>query len=161
MLKTMPTLFLHVFLFLITTSITNLIPTVRSNCIESQKQSLLHFKESLVFDSSSSKLITWNSSTDCCSWLGVTCSSNGRVVGLDLSSESISCSIDNSSSLFQLEHLQSLNLANNSFNDSSISSAIGKLADLRYLNLSSTYFSGQIPIEVARFVGTCGTLVPH
>ncbi|XP_004305548.1 PREDICTED: receptor-like protein 12 [Fragaria vesca subsp. vesca] len=147
----MPTLFLHFFLFLITTSVTNLIPTVHSNCIQAQKQSLLHFKESLVFDSSSSsKLITWNSSTDCCSWLGVTCSSNGRVVGLDLSSESISCSIDNSSSLFQLEHLQSLNLADNSFNDSSIPSAIGKLADLRYLNLSSTYFSGQIPIEVAR-----------
>nr|XP_004305547.2 PREDICTED: receptor-like protein 12 [Fragaria vesca subsp. vesca] len=94
--------------------------------------------------------MTWNSSTDCCSWLGVTCSSNGCVVGLDLSRESISCSIDSSSSLFQLQNLQSLNLAYNDFNGSSIPSAIGRLADLRYLNLTSAYFSGQIPFEVAR-----------
>ncbi|KAM5559157.1 receptor-like protein 33 [Rosa sericea] len=147
----MPTLFLPVFLFLVTTTVTNLIPAVHSNCIEAEKQSLLHFKKSLEFDSSeSSKLTTWNSSTDCCSWLGVTCSTNGSVVGLDLSSESISCSIDNSSSLFQLQHLQSLNLAKNDFNRSSIPSAIGKLANLRYLNLSRAYFFGQIPIEVAR-----------
>ncbi|KAM5559134.1 hypothetical protein ABKV19_020662 [Rosa sericea] len=146
----MPTLFLHFFLFWFTTTVTNLIPAVHSNCIEAQKQSLLHFKKSLEFDSSeSSKLITWNSSTDCCSWLGVTCSTNGRVVGLDIRNESISCNIDNSSSLFQLQHLQSLNLAENDFNDSSIPSAIGKLANLRYLNLSGAEFSGQIPIEVA------------
>ncbi|PRQ44340.1 putative leucine-rich repeat-containing, plant-type, leucine-rich repeat domain, L [Rosa chinensis] len=147
----MPTLFLRFFLFLFTTTVSNLIPAVHSNCIEAQQQSLLHFKQSLEFNSSeSSKLITWNSSTDCCSWHGVTCSTNGHVVGLDLSSESIFCSIDNSSNLFQLQHLQSLNLADNNFNDSSIPSAIGKLANLRYLNLSGAYFSGQIPIEVAR-----------
>ncbi|KAM5559167.1 receptor-like protein 7 [Rosa sericea] len=147
----MPTLLLHFFLFLITTTVTNLILAVHSNCIEAQKQSLLHFKQSLEFDSSeSSKLITWNSSTECCSWLGVTCSPNGSVVGLDISSESISCRIGNSSSLFQLQHLQSLNLADNNFKSSSIPSAIGKLANLRYLNLSEADFSRQIPIEVAR-----------
>ncbi|KAM5559165.1 hypothetical protein ABKV19_020690 [Rosa sericea] len=147
----MPTLFLHFFLFLFTTTVTNLIPAVHSNCIETQQQSLLHFKKSLEFDSSeSSKLITWNSSTDCCSWLGVTCSTNGYVVGLDLSSEFVSCRIDNSSSLFQLQHLESLNLAYNHFSHSAIPSAIGKLANLRYLNLSQAYFYGQIPIEVAR-----------
>ncbi|KAM5559145.1 hypothetical protein ABKV19_020672 [Rosa sericea] len=147
----MPTLFLHFFLFLFTTTVTNLIPAVHSNCIEAQQQSLLHFNKSLESDSSeSSKLITWNSSTNCCSWLGVTCSTNGRVVGLDLSSESIFCCIDNSSSLFQLQHLQSLNLADNYFSGSAIPSAIGKLANLRYLNLSGADFSGQIPIEVAR-----------
>ncbi|PRQ44326.1 putative leucine-rich repeat-containing, plant-type, leucine-rich repeat domain, L [Rosa chinensis] len=132
----MPTLLLHFLLFLITTTVTNLIPAVHSNCIEAQQQSLLHFKQSLEFDSSeSSKLITWNSSTECCAWLGVTCSTIGSVVGLDISNESISCSIDNSSSLFQLQHLQSLNLADNNFKSSSIPSAIGKLTELRYLNL--------------------------
>ncbi|KAM5552353.1 hypothetical protein ABKV19_026948 [Rosa sericea] len=146
----MITLFFHFFLFLITPCVTNLIPAVHSKCIEAQKESLLNFKKSLVFDSpSSSKLITWNSNTECCTWLGVTCSTNGSVVGLDISSESISCNIDNSSSLFQLQHLQSLNLAYANFNDSSIPSAIGKLTELRYLNLSGAYFSGQIPIEVA------------
>ncbi|PRQ44333.1 putative leucine-rich repeat-containing, plant-type, leucine-rich repeat domain, L [Rosa chinensis] len=147
----MPPLFLHFFLFLFTTTVTNLIPAVHSNCIEAQKQSLLHFKQSLeLFNSSeSSKLITWNSSTECCSWLGVTCNTNGSVVGLDISSESISCSIDNSSSLFQLQHLQSLNLADNDFKSSSIPSAIGKLIELRYLNLSDASFSGVIPIEIS------------
>ncbi|PRQ44329.1 putative leucine-rich repeat-containing, plant-type, leucine-rich repeat domain, L [Rosa chinensis] len=146
----MLTLFLHFFLFLFTTTVSNLIPAFHRNCIEAQQQSLLHFKKSLEFDSSeSSKLITWNSSTECCSWLGVTCSTYGRVVGLDLSSESFSCSIDNSSSLFQLQHLQSLNFADNDFNRSSIPSAIGKLTELRYLNLSGAEFTGQIPIEVA------------
>ncbi|XP_050368277.1 receptor-like protein 33 [Argentina anserina] len=147
----MTTLFLHFFLFLIATCVTNIIPAVHSKCIESQKQSLLNFKKSLVFDSSSSssKLITWNSSTECCSWLGVTCSTDGSVVGLDISSESITCNIDDSSSLFQLQHLQSLNLAYNDFNGSSIPSAIGKLANLRYLNLTYAFYSGQIPIEVA------------
>ncbi|PRQ44849.1 putative leucine-rich repeat-containing, plant-type, leucine-rich repeat domain, L [Rosa chinensis] len=146
----MPTLFLHFFLFLFTTTVTNLIPAVHSNCIEAEKQSLLHFKKSLEFNSSkSTKLITWNSSTDRCSWLGVTCSTNGRVVGLDLSREFVSSSIDNSSSLFQLQHIQSLNLAYNNFYGSSIPSAIGKLANLRYLNLRAANFSGQIPIEVA------------
>ncbi|PRQ44615.1 putative leucine-rich repeat-containing, plant-type, leucine-rich repeat domain, L [Rosa chinensis] len=148
----MPTLFLYFFLFLFTTTVTKLIPTVHSNCIEAHRQSLLHFKQSLVlFDSSkSSKLITWNSSTECCSWLGVTCSTNGSVVGLDISNESISCYIDNSSSLFQLQHLQSLNLADNDFRSSSIPPAIGKLTELRYLNLRDASFSGVIPIEISR-----------
>ncbi|PRQ44376.1 putative leucine-rich repeat-containing, plant-type, leucine-rich repeat domain, L [Rosa chinensis] len=153
----MPTLFLHFFLFLFT----NLIPAVHSNCIEAEKQSLLRFKKSLEFNSSkSTKLITWNSSTDRCSWLGVTCSTNGCVVGLDLSREFVSSSIDNSSSLFQLQHIQSLNLAYNNFYGSSIPSAIGKLANLRLkvLDVSDNDISEdgglkfekpQTPIEVA------------
>ncbi|KAL6141578.1 hypothetical protein ACLB2K_059866 [Fragaria x ananassa] len=137
----MTTLFFHfLFLFLITPCVTNSISAVHSKCIEAEEQSLLNFKKNLVFDSSSSssssKLTTWNSSTECCSWLGVTCGTNGSVVGLDISSESMSCNIDNSSSLFQFEHLQSLNLAYNDFNGSLIPSAIGKLANLRYLNFT-------------------------
>ncbi|XP_062002932.1 receptor-like protein 36 [Rosa rugosa] len=148
----MTTLFLHFFLFLITTCIAKLIPAVHSNCIVEQQLSLLHFKKSLVYviDPPSPRLITWNSSTDCCSWVGVTCSTNGYVVGLDLSSEFVSCRIDNSSSLFQLQHLESLNLANNVFNGSQIPSAIGELTNLRYLNLASGFYSGQIPIEISR-----------
>ncbi|XP_050379588.1 receptor-like protein 37 [Argentina anserina] len=150
----MPTLFFHFFLFLITTSVTNLIPAVHSNCIESQKQSLLELEASLDYGDESTKLTTWNASTDCCSWRGVTCDTIGHVVGLDLSSESIrSKGIDNSRSLFQLQHLQSLNLVDHSFNSSSIPSAIGRLIDLRYLNLTSASFSGRIPVEILRLTG--------
>ncbi|PRQ31841.1 putative leucine-rich repeat-containing, plant-type, leucine-rich repeat domain, L [Rosa chinensis] len=141
---------LNFFLFLISISV-HIISQVLSLCNEDQQLSLLHLKQTVVFDSSaSSKLKSWNSSSDCCSWLGVTCSTNGRVIGLDLSTESISSGIDNSSSLFDLQDLQSLNLAYNyDFSGSQIPTAIGKLTNLRYLNLSHNSYFGQIPIEIS------------
>ncbi|KAM5555182.1 receptor-like protein 7 [Rosa sericea] len=146
---------LHFFLFLITLWVSIIIPAVHCQCIQDQQLSLLQFKKSLMIDPSfnpSAKLISWNASTDCCSWVGVTCSRNGRVLGLDLSSEQIYDGIDNSGSLFDLHYLQSLNLADNQlgFGSQSIPSAIGELMNLRYLNLSRTYYSGQIPIEITR-----------
>ncbi|RXI01462.1 hypothetical protein DVH24_014811 [Malus domestica] len=78
---------------------------------------------------------------------------NGHVDGLDISSQSISGGIDNSSSLFDLQQLQSINLADNGFIDGScFQSAIGKLTNLRYLNLSysSNYFEGKIPDEISQ-----------
>ncbi|XP_048433255.1 leucine-rich repeat receptor protein kinase EMS1-like [Pyrus x bretschneideri] len=67
---------------------------------------------------------------------------NGHVVGLSISNQSISNGIDNSSSLFDLEHLQTLNLADKKFSygshmdkkfsyGSHIPSAIGKFTNLR------------------------------
>ncbi|KAM5560520.1 hypothetical protein ABKV19_021604 [Rosa sericea] len=145
---------LHFFLLLVTlwVSIIIIIPLVHSKCIPDQQQSLLHFKSSLLFNSSlSSKLITWNSTTDCCSWVGVTCSTNGHVLGIDLNTESISGGIDNSSSLFHLQNLQSLNLADNELGNGSqsIPSAVGQLMNLRYINLSQNAYSGKIPIEIS------------
>ncbi|XP_021827847.1 receptor like protein 30-like [Prunus avium] len=141
------------YLFLLCFNI--LLPAVHSQCIKDQQQSLLHLKKSLQFDQrsySSTKVISWDSSTDCCSWVGVNCTSNGHVVGLDLSSETISGGIDNASSLFHLQHLQRLNLADNYFGyGTRIPSAIGKLVNLRYLNLSyNNGYSGKIPIEISR-----------
>ncbi|XP_016647638.1 PREDICTED: receptor-like protein 12 [Prunus mume] len=140
-------------LFLITTVCFAIIPAVHSRCFKDQQLSLLHLKKSLQFYpdplSYPTKVTSWNSSTDCCSWVGVTCSSDGHVVGLDLSNETISGGIGNSSSLFDLQHLQSLNLADNYF-DHEIPSAIGKLVNLRYLNLSYNTYFGEIPIEISR-----------
>ncbi|CAB4267369.1 unnamed protein product [Prunus armeniaca] len=125
---------------------------VQSRCDEDQQSLLLRLKETLIFDSSfpsKSKLIYWNSSTDCCSWAGVSCT-DGLVTGLDISGEFSVGGIDNSSVLFDLQHLQSLNLVNNFFfNDSQIPSAIGRLTNLRYLNLSLNFYFGQIPIEIS------------
>ncbi|KAL7195002.1 hypothetical protein ACSBR1_035257 [Camellia fascicularis] len=69
-------------------------------------------------------------STDCCSWAGVTCN-DCHVIGLGLSSESISSGIGNTSNLFDLQYLQRLNLANNSFNAAQIPSGLGKLVSPR------------------------------
>ncbi|CAN6582907.1 unnamed protein product [Malus baccata var. baccata] len=133
------------FMFLIGTVI-----PAESKCNEDDQSSLLRLKQSLNFSSSAStKLVTWNASIDCCSWVGVNCSANGYAVGLDLSEERILSGIDDSSSLFDLQHLQSLNFADNGYHHSQIPSSIGKLANLRYLNLSHNGFLGQIPIEIS------------
>lgn len=71
------------------------------------------------------------------------------MIGLDLSNESISGGIDSTSSLFDLHHLQSLDLSWNRFNGAWIPSGFGKLAELRRLDLSSANFSGQIPGEIS------------
>ena len=126
-------------------------------CLEDEMSLLLRLKKTLKFNVAvSNKLVSWNQSADCSSWGGVTWDANGHVVGLDLSSESISGGFNSSSSLFSLQYLQSLNLAgnsfcgglnwpNNSFCSSQIPSGFDRLANLIYLNLSNSGFSGQIP----------------
>ncbi|KAG6640239.1 receptor like protein 22-like [Carya illinoinensis] len=124
---------------------------VSGQCLNDQKDLLLKLNNSLKFDiASSTKLRHWNPSSDCCGWQGVSCSSEGRVTGLDLSDESISGGLDNSRSLFSLQYLQNLSLAYNKFNYSLIPSGLGKLTNLRRLNLSKAGFAGQIPIEISR-----------
>ncbi|KAE8039137.1 hypothetical protein FH972_011579 [Carpinus fangiana] len=123
---------------------------VSHQCLGDQQFLLLELKNTLVFNSTfSTKLVKWNQSVDCCSWDGVTCN-EGRVIGLDLSDESISGGLNDSSSLFCLQHLQSLNLAGNDFNSSQIPSEFDRLANLSYLDLSFAGFAGQIPIAISR-----------
>lgn len=122
---------------------------ILSHCNEDEQSLLLRLKQSLVYKSSASPgLESWNSSIDCCFWDGVTCT-GGHVVALDISGLSFSRGIVNSSSLFELQYLQSLKYAGNGFHLSQIPSAIGKLTNLRYLNLSSNAFFGQVPIEIS------------
>ncbi|XP_047979121.1 receptor-like protein 6 [Salvia hispanica] len=104
----------------------------------------------LTYDSSAStKLVHWNESVDLCQWEGLKCNSNSRVSGLDLSGESISAGIDDTNTLFKLTHLQSLSLGStqNGFDSVELSSQFGRLIKLRYLNLSNSGFSSQIPLS--------------
>ncbi|XP_027907242.1 receptor-like protein 7 [Vigna unguiculata] len=108
---------------------------------------LLLLKNNLIFNPTISKKLTlWNQNEDCCQWHGVTCK-EGRVVALDLSEESISGGIRNSTVLFRLQYIRSLNLAFNNFS-SVIPSELCKLNNLRYLNFSNAGFEGQIPHEM-------------
>jgi Leucine-rich repeat (LRR) protein len=121
---------------------------VSGQCLGNQQSLLLQLKDSLVFDrASSTKLVHWNQSVDCCLWEGVTCN-EGRVIGLDLTNESISGGFDSSSSLFSLQYLQHLRLACNNFS-SQIPSQFDRLTNLRYLNLSHACFTAQIPIAIS------------
>jgi Leucine-rich repeat (LRR) protein len=123
---------------------------VSGQCLGNQQSLLLQLKNNLTFDPAmSNKLVNWNQSVDCCSWEGVTCH-EGCVIGLDLTNEFISGRLDDSSSLFRLQHLQNLSLAFNNFKSTQIPSQFDKLTDLSYLNLANAGFAGQIPIAISR-----------
>ncbi|CAI9094757.1 OLC1v1030548C1 [Oldenlandia corymbosa var. corymbosa] len=117
---------------------------------------LFQFQQSFQIDEIASsscmrsypKTASWNKSVDCCRWDGVTCDElTGEVIGLDLSCSQLSGSMDSNSPLFQLSHLQSLNLAFNSFYTSSIVSQFAGFRSLMHLNLSSCGFLESVPSE--------------
>ncbi|KAL7250033.1 hypothetical protein ACSBR1_012100 [Camellia fascicularis] len=129
-------------------------------CHADESSALLQFKQTFSIDKSASsdpssypKVASWKlrgDSGNCCSWDGVECDDTGHVIGLDLSSSFLHGSINSSSSLFSLVHLQRLNLAYNDFNYSRIPSEISHLSELTSLNFSSSVFSGQIPLEISK-----------
>ncbi|KAM0053806.1 putative leucine-rich repeat-containing, plant-type, leucine-rich repeat domain superfamily [Helianthus debilis subsp. tardiflorus] len=126
---------------------------VSGQCQNDQRSILIQLKKTLHFDSTvSTKLVSWkpNDVDDCCKWEGVTCSPSGQIIGLDLSNETISSGIDDSSVLFSLKNLERVNLAANSFKFIQIPSRFGSLASLSYLNLSNSGFTGQIPGELSQ-----------
>ncbi|KAM7523046.1 hypothetical protein LguiA_012948 [Lonicera macranthoides] len=143
--------FIPIFIItILTIRCVSIVPT-DVQCLEDQRSLLLQLKNTLTFDSSfSTKLVQWNHTKDCCLWEGITCSKAGHVIGLDLNSESITGGIDNSSGLFSLQFLQSLNLAYNDFNFTQIPFSFINLTSLTYLNLSNSNFDGQIPIELSQ-----------
>ncbi|XP_060675770.1 receptor-like protein 7 [Ziziphus jujuba] len=123
-----------------------------SSCHDEERLALLQFKDSFVIKKSAcaySKVLRWKSS-NCCLWEGIDCDAEtGHVIGLDLSSSCLFGSINSNSTLFSLGHLQLLNLADNHFNFSQIPAAIGQLSGLTYLNLSKSFFYGQVPLELS------------
>ncbi|GAB2289430.1 hypothetical protein Dimus_023739 [Dionaea muscipula] len=129
-------------------------------CHDDEKSALIQFKQSfsIVADASTHpsaypKTLSWKptgNGSDCCIWDGVECDQhNSLVVGLDLSSSLLDGPIPHNSTLFELVHLQSLNLSDNNFRYSQIPTRLGFLVNLKYLNLSQSRLSGQVPIEVS------------
>ncbi|XP_060671049.1 receptor-like protein 7 [Ziziphus jujuba] len=138
--------------------VANSFTSVQPACHEDESFALMQFKDSFAIHKSASlcdpKVLQWKShgvnSNNCCSWDGVQCDGKtGHVIGLDLSSSCLSGSINSNSTLFNLVHLQSLNLAGNNFNYFEIRVSVGQLMSLTYLNLSGSAFSGQIPLEIS------------
>ncbi|CAN6574110.1 unnamed protein product [Malus baccata var. baccata] len=126
---------------------------------------LLQFKNSFQIKRSASqetyaypKVASWTpkgghqNQSNCCLWDGVVCDGEfGHVIGLELGSNCLYGSINSNSSLFQLVHLQRLDLSDNHFNLSQIPSRLGRdLTSLTYLNLSQSLFSGQVPSEISK-----------
>ncbi|KAI3871539.1 hypothetical protein MKW92_013695 [Papaver armeniacum] len=127
---------------------------VQGKCLNDQRALLLKlnqsfsYVESLYPKPSSSKLNSWSLNSDCCSsWDGIICDTEGHVISLDLSSESL-VDIDDFSSLFGLQYLERLNLADNHIY-TPIPSGIDQLSNLKYLNLSNS-FTEQIPVGISQ-----------
>ncbi|KAL4595647.1 hypothetical protein ACB092_12G106900 [Castanea dentata] len=149
--------FLSTFHLIATRSFSSVQPLCRGH----ERSYLLQFKDSFVINKSSSsepwaypKVASWTlegNNNDCCSWDGVECDEfTGHVIGLDLNSSCLYGSINSTSSLFHLVHLQRLNLADNHFKYSQIPSTVSNLSKLTHLDLSSSAFASQIPLEVSQ-----------
>ncbi|KAF8391156.1 hypothetical protein HHK36_023457 [Tetracentron sinense] len=132
-------------------------PSSQNSCPHDQSSALLQFKHSFSINQSASgyrpnypKTQSWKPDTDCCYWDGVTCDkANGDVIGLDLSSSWLYGPIHSNTSLFLLPHLQTLSLADNHFYPSPIPYGFHLLTNLTHLNLSSSMFSDQIPLDIS------------
>ncbi|XP_062153913.1 receptor-like protein 53 [Alnus glutinosa] len=139
-------------------------PSMQPLCHHDDSSALLQFKESFIMNNSPSfylptcdqKVASWTvegDKSDCCSWDGVECDKDtGHVIGLHLSNNCLFGSINSTSSLFRLVHLERLNLAYNNFNNSHIPSQVRDLSRLTHLDLSYSMLSGQIPFGISQLL---------
>ncbi|XP_038688544.1 receptor-like protein 6 [Tripterygium wilfordii] len=149
------------FLFLSLKFCSPLFPSFSANrslqlCSHYDRLALIEFNNSFSLNLAASyacptsypKTQSWKIDRDCCSWDGVTCDIvTGQVIGLDLSCSLLQGTLYSNNSLFQLSHVQKLNLAHNDFQFSGISSKFGKFESLTHLNLFDSGFSGHVPYE--------------
>ncbi|KAG8058144.1 hypothetical protein GUJ93_ZPchr0002g26135 [Zizania palustris] len=140
-----------------------------SSCTEQERSSLLRFLSELSRDGGLAT--SWQDSTDCCQWEGITCSQDRTVTDVSLTSRSIQGQI--SPSLGSLTGLLRLNLSHNLLSgalpqelmssssiiviDVSFNRLNGDLHELpsstparplQVLNISSNLFTGQFPSSI-------------
>ncbi|XP_059627557.1 receptor-like protein EIX2 [Cornus florida] len=130
-------------------------------CVESEKQALMRFKN---LSDPSERLISWGGkSRDCCEWVGVVCNNiTGNVEELRLRNPLADYSSSTNGaeykayrrsalggmlnpSLLDLKNLSYLDLSGNYFDWIQMTSFIGDLVSLKYLDLSFSGFTGRLP----------------
>ncbi|WMV06781.1 hypothetical protein MTR67_000166 [Solanum verrucosum] len=148
-------------------------------CPEDQALALLQFKNMFPINPNASdycfefkefhsypKTLTWNRSTDCCSWDGVHCDKmTGQVIELNLTCSGLQGKFHSNSSLFQLSNLKRLDLSYNDFSGSLISPkfdsdltilncSFKNLTQLRELHLYDVNISSTIPSNFSSHLTT-------
>ncbi|KAL0794906.1 hypothetical protein Bca101_066283 [Brassica carinata] len=117
-----------------------------------QRDALLEFKNEFPIsapdpdDPFQKSLSSWNtSSSDHCSWRGVTCNANsGEVISFSLQFIFLNGSLKSNTSLLKLQHLQHLALTRCNVRGE-IPASLGNLSHLKYLDLRSNSLIGEIP----------------
>ena len=122
-------------------------------CPEDQKQALLQFKDLLNSSTDTDFRIfsSWNSSSSCCHWPGVTCHSNSptpQVTSLNLSYVIGSVNSNVLSPLFRLHSLKSLAISDNDIEGEVPGSGLANLTQLEDLDMSVNRYSGSIPPQL-------------
>ena len=150
----LPLLLLHVLLTFVATSL---------SCPEHQKQALLHFKASIINatslkESTLYRLDSWNSSSDCCHWDGVSCSSHfgfKTVLALYLdgiipsnSPESVWLPSTILTPLFHIRSLMHLDLSDNWMQGELPGDGFANLSKLVYLDMNFNSFHGILSGEM-------------
>uniref|UniRef100_M1BCW9 Hcr9-OR2A n=1 Tax=Solanum tuberosum TaxID=4113 RepID=M1BCW9_SOLTU len=152
-------IFFMLFPFLCHLSFSSSLPHL---CPKDQALALLQFKHMFTIDAFDRcfditgqplypKTLSWNKSTDCCSWEGVYCDeTTGKVIELNLACSKLQGKFHSNSSVFQLSNLKRLDFSNNNFSGSYISPKFGEFSSLTQLDLSYSGFTGIIPAQISR-----------
>ncbi|CAN8239480.1 unnamed protein product [Cochlearia groenlandica] len=117
-------------------------------CNSQDRDSLLSFSANV---SSLHSPLHWNSSTDCCSWEGISCdgdedsSSRNRVTSILLPFKGLSGNLP--LSVLDLRGLSRLDLSHNSLSGPLPQGFFSVLDQLKVLDLSFNSFSGELPLE--------------
>ncbi|XP_078149677.1 receptor-like protein 6 [Carex rostrata] len=117
----------------------------QAQCLPDQRHALIQLKQGF----NTTELHSWNASTDCCIWDGITCDKQtGMVTALNLTNRSISGVLN--PALFNLSSLRYLNLADNNFVNTPLpQTGFERLDNLTHLDLSYSGFAGQVPISIS------------
>ncbi|XP_027922942.1 probably inactive leucine-rich repeat receptor-like protein kinase At2g25790 [Vigna unguiculata] len=123
-------------------------------CIPEEREALLQFKAAIV--DHFGMLSSWTT-PHCCQWEGIRCTNlTDHIIGLHLPGgfpdeyvyyEYKYMSGEIHKSLMELPQLQYLNLSFNYFRYQGIPEFLGSLKNLKYLDLSSCSFGGEIPSQ--------------
>ncbi|XP_040952812.1 leucine-rich repeat receptor-like serine/threonine-protein kinase BAM2 [Gossypium hirsutum] len=114
------------------------------------QSALLALKSHITHDPHNFLATNWSTSTSVCNWIGVTCGSrHHRVTALNLSSMDLTGTI--SSQLGNLSFLAWLDIHQNSFHGS-LPIELTNLRSMKYLDFGNNSFNGEIPSWFGCFI---------